>query len=107
MARQSTDLMERENEYRALGTVVSPVIERLIGTIRCEFLDCLAFRNACDLRRKLLLFKEYYNCDRVHRGIDGTVPNPTPLKMDRKTARLHNHRWRSYRYGLPQLPIAV
>ena len=51
-----------------------PVIGHLIGTIRREFLDHVPFWNARDLRRKLLQFKEYYNRDRVHRGLGGTIP---------------------------------
>jgi hypothetical protein len=48
-----------------------PCIERLIGTIRREYLDRLFFWTADDLERKLGLFKHYYNAARVHHGAIG------------------------------------
>jgi len=53
-----------------------PFVERLIGTVRREYLDHVPFWNVHDLERKLLQFKEYYNRERVHRGIRGTIPDP-------------------------------
>jgi len=38
-----------------------PFVERLIGTVRREFLDQVPFWNACDLERKLSEFQVYYN----------------------------------------------
>ena len=38
-----------------------PFVERLIGTIRREFLDKTLFWNAVDLQRKLDAFQDYYN----------------------------------------------
>src|SRR5258706_13390961 len=49
-------------------------VERLIGTIRREYLDRAFFWNAADLVRKLNEFRSYYNAHRVHRSIDGTPP---------------------------------
>ena len=46
-----------------------PFIERMIGTIRREYLDHVPFWNAHDLERKLRLYKEYYNRDRPHQGV--------------------------------------
>ena len=43
-----------------------PFVERLIGTIRREFLDQVPFWAARDLERKLLSFKYYYNDQRSH-----------------------------------------
>jgi len=42
-----------------------PFIERLIGTIRPEYLDHVFFWNACDLERKLEAFRQDYNAHRV------------------------------------------
>ena len=47
-----------------------PFVERLIGTIRCEFLDQKLFWNAADLEKKLGVFMEYYNHPRT-----GTTPS--------------------------------
>jgi hypothetical protein len=38
-----------------------PFVERLIGTIRREFLDRTLFWNSLDLHRKLETFRAYYN----------------------------------------------
>ena len=55
-----------------------PFVERLIGTIWREFLDQVPFWSARDLDRKLLLFRKYYNRNRVHRGLGGSIPGPSP-----------------------------
>jgi putative transposase len=52
-----------------------PFVERLIGTDRREYLDQVLFWSARDLSRKLMLFQDCYNKDRVRRGLDGTPPN--------------------------------
>ena len=51
-----------------------PFVERLIGTIRREYLDRVFFWNAVDLARKLEAFRDYYNGHRVHRAIAGLTP---------------------------------
>ena len=51
--------------------VSHPFVERLIGTIRREYLDRVFFWNAIDLTRKLNAFGDYYNALRVHRSLDG------------------------------------
>ena len=84
-----------------------PFVERLIGTIRREYLDQVPFWGALDLERKLLLYKEYYNRDRVHRGLGGLVPDSKPANTDQNIARLNNYRWNSCCRGLYQLPAAA
>jgi hypothetical protein len=54
--------------------VSDPFVERLIGTIRREYLDRVFFWSAVDLVRKLGEFRNYYNAHRVHRALDGTTP---------------------------------
>jgi integrase-like protein len=51
-----------------------PFVERLIGTVRREYLDQVPFWSARDLEIKLMLFEEYYNKDCVHRGLDRAPP---------------------------------
>jgi transposase InsO family protein len=84
-----------------------PFIERLIGTLRREYLDRLFFWTADDLERKLDLFKNYYNAARVHQGLSGDTPGekaggPTP-----QPAGLENYRWQTHCHGLFDLPIAA
>ncbi len=47
--------------------VSRPFIERLIGTVRREYLDRLFFWNSVDLPRKLTAFRDYYNEFQRHR----------------------------------------
>ena len=87
--------------------VSHPFVERLIGTIRREYLDRAFFWNVIDLARKLDEFRDYYNAHRVHRSLDGTTPtqragapSSAPLSLDRYT-------WRQHCRGLFQTPIAA
>ncbi len=84
-----------------------PFVERLIGTIRREYLDQVPFWATSDLERKLLLSKEYYNSVRPHQGIDGAAPNARGENTTRKVVRLETGRWKSYCHGLYQLPEAA
>jgi len=84
-----------------------PFIERLIGTIRREYLDHTFFWNSQHLERKLMSFRQYYNRDRVHQSLDGETPaavggDPPPLR-----AKLCNYSWKSQCNGLFQTPIAA
>jgi len=54
--------------------VSHPFIERLIGTVRREYLDNVFFWNAIDLARKFDAFADYYNTHRVHCSLDGSTP---------------------------------
>jgi putative transposase len=84
-----------------------PFIERLIGTLRREYLDQTFFWNRLDLHRKLARFAAYYNQRRVHTGLGGR----TPFERDRATAsppaNLHHFAWRSDCSGLFHTPIAA
>jgi putative transposase len=52
-----------------------PFVERLIGTMRREFLDHVLFWNARDLERKLADFQAYYNAARSHASLQGHTPS--------------------------------
>jgi|ERR1035437_718220 transposase InsO family protein len=84
-----------------------PFIERLIGTIRREYLDRLFFWTADDLERKLELFKNYYNAARVHQGLFGDTPGEKAGGRKAQPASLENYRWQSHCHGLFELPIAA
>jgi putative transposase len=49
-------------------------VERLIGTIRREYLDQTLFWNQGDLERKFDSYKVYYNRHRCHTGLAGITP---------------------------------
>lgn len=81
-----------------------PFVERLIGTIRREFLDFVPFWTTRDLERKLASFMDYYNRQRVHRALDGDEPD---AQFPTETARLDHYRWETRCHGLYQLPVAA
>ena len=84
-----------------------PFVERLIGTVRREYLDQVPFWSARDLERKLVSFQDYYNKDRAHRGLDGAPPDEQGEITDRKIARLGGYRWEKRCRGVYQLPVAA
>jgi transposase InsO family protein len=84
-----------------------PFIERLIGTIRREYLNQLFFWNSLDLTRKLDAFRVYYNEFRVHRSLDGTMPAQCAGAEPPTPAKLSSYAWRQHCQGLFQTPIAA
>ena len=87
--------------------VSHPFVERLIGTIRREYLDCVFFWNLADLTRKLAEFRGYYNAYRVHRSLDGTTPAQRAGASSPARASLDRHTWQQHCRGLFQTPIAA
>ena len=53
-----------------------PFVERLIGTIRREYLDRILFWTTADLEAKLIGFQHYYNGHRTHAGLKGRLSEP-------------------------------
>ena len=49
-------------------------IERFWGSLWREFLETAVFTDLSDARTRIGLFIDYYNFQRVHRGLDGLVP---------------------------------
>ncbi len=84
-----------------------PFIERLIGSVRREFLDHLLFWNSLDLERKLTAFKDYFNNARVHASLDGNTPTEAGGKSTTRRADISHFTWQSHSHGLVQLPIAA
>ena len=83
-----------------------PFVERLIGTMRREFLDHLLFWNARDLERKLAEFQAYDNAACSHASLDGRTPLPFTDHRQVAPADLSRVRWVSYCHDLVQHPIA-
>ena len=84
-----------------------PFVERLIGTIRREYLDLVPFWTARDLESKLLSFKDFYNDQRCHYALGGDTPSAKTGKTRSKVVDLHSYRWRSHCRGLYHLPAAA
>ena len=84
-----------------------PFVERLVGTVRREYLDQMPFWNVHDLERKLDSFQEYCNRYRVHQGLKGQVPDPRDGSEDQPAVCLDDYRWKSHCRGLFQLPMAA
>ena len=84
-----------------------PFVERLIGTMRREFLDHVLFWNACALERKLGEFQAYYNAARSHASLDGHTPLTFASGNPIVAADLNHVRWVSHCRDLVQLPVAA
>jgi putative transposase len=82
-------------------------VERLIGTVRREYLDQIVFWNQCDLERKLEDYKTYYNQHRCHSGLAGVTPAQRSGAPPHPIANLQSYRWQSHCKGLFQTPIAA
>jgi putative transposase len=83
-----------------------PFVERLIGTIRREYLDHILF-GISDLERKLEAFRQYYNQNRVHQSLIGETPAVVDGASQTQHADLGNYSWLPHCNGLFQIPIAA
>ncbi len=84
-----------------------PFVERLIGTLRREYLDHVFFWNVLHLERKLAEFQVYLNRSRVHSALDGDTPAVVSGGAVTSRTELHNFRWQTHCRGLYQLPVAA
>ena len=84
-----------------------PFVERLVGTMRREFLDEVLFWNARDLERKLADFTAYYNSARSHAALEGYTPSGFASGRPPARAELDKLQWISHCRGLVQLPMAA
>ena len=87
--------------------VSHPYVQRLIGTIRREYLDRTFFWNAVDLARKLDVFQIYYNAVRVHRSLDGVTPAQCAGGPSPASAALDHYAWSQHCRGMFQTPLAA
>jgi putative transposase len=81
-----------------------PFVERLIGTLRREYLDRTMFWTTADLESKLLQFRTYFNNHRTHQSQEGRTPE-TPLS--RPIANLRSFRWQPHCGSLYQTAMAA
>jgi len=84
--------------------VSHPFVERLIGTIRREYLDHALFWTTADLENKLLDFGTYFNNHCTHISREGRTPE-TPVS--RPVANLRSFRWQPHCRALYQTPVAA
>jgi putative transposase len=84
-----------------------PFIERLIGTIRREYLDHVLFWNRLDLQRKLARFARYYNHVRVHSALSGMTPADRGNRASPRVADLLRFSWQAHCHGLFHTPVAA
>jgi len=84
-----------------------PFIERLVGTIRREYLDRLFFWNSNDLQNKLDAFQRYYNSNRAHSSLDRKPPAVKAEEVSANVISINQYRWKSVARDLFQLPIAA
>jgi hypothetical protein len=87
--------------------VSHPFVERLIGTIRREFLDQLTIWNTIDLSESWKSSETIATKVAFHQSLNGSTPgersgNPPPAH-----AVLDHYAWRHHCRGLFQMPIAA
>jgi hypothetical protein len=97
-------ILETDEVKSVPDTPIShPFVERLIGSIRREFLDQTFFWTATDLERKLLGYQQYFNHHRRHSGLDDGIPVCT----EAMAINLKDFRWQHHCRGLFELPVAA
>jgi hypothetical protein len=83
-----------------------PLVERLIGTVRREYLDRILFWTMADLETKMIDFQHYYNGHRAHAGLEGRLPVPAAAGS-MSPIGLESYQWGRHCRGLYQTPIAA
>jgi Integrase core domain len=97
--------VESQHRHAAqLNTHAHPFVERLIGTVRREYLDHILFWTTTDLENKLLDFRTYFNDHRTHTSREGRTPD-TPAS--RPIANLRSFGWQPHCRSLFQTPMAA
>jgi transposase InsO family protein len=80
----------------------NPYVERVIGSIRRDFLDRHIIFNERHLRRVLTEYIRYYNENRTHLGLEKDCPEPRsiehpdsgPIQSEPMVGRLHHRYYR-------------
>jgi transposase InsO family protein len=84
-----------------------PFVERLIKSVRYEYLDSVLFWNGVDFEQKLSSYKEYFNSGRVHRSLGGEFPLQVANEMRVKHADIADYKMKSFCNGMFRIPIAA
>jgi transposase InsO family protein len=84
-----------------------PFVERLIGTLRHEYLDQVPFWGTADLRRKLAEFQNFYNAHRTHASLGGETPFQRAGAPVVSSISIEHFSWQSHCRGLFHTPIAI
>ena len=87
-----------------LNAHAHPFVERLIGTIRREFLDHVLFWTAADLESKLFAFQTYFNSYRTHASLKGQTPIES---AESRGLNIKSHRWQKHCRALYETPTAA
>lgn len=108
----------RELEKRGIRQIVAKPrrpqtlgkIERFWGTLWRECVETAVFRDLEDARRRIGLFIDHYNFQRVHQGIDGLVPadryfGAAPEVLQTLRARVAANALELARHGVPKQPV--
>lgn len=108
----------RECEKRGIKqTVAAPKhprtlgkVERFWGTLWRECLQTAVFIDVEDARRRIALFIDYYNFQRVHQGLDGLVPadrffGAAPEVLASLKQRVAANAAEMAKNGLPKKPL--
>jgi putative transposase len=106
--RANLQVLEIEEIKTVPYTPIShPFVERLIGTIRREYLDQVPFWGATDLKRKLAEFQAFYNAHRVHAALGGQTPGFRAGQASAVPLSLHHFGWQTHCRGLFHVPVAA
>src|SRR5229473_4674703 len=101
MASQSADPGGDRNQAVPYVPLSHPFVERLIATIRREYLDHMLFWTSADLE---LDFRTYFNHHRTHHSREGRTPH---MPVSPPVANLRSFRWQPHYRGLYQTPVAA
>jgi putative transposase len=107
MASESADPRHPGSEDAPIRATFPPFVERLIGTVRREYLDQVCFQHVPDLERRLAEFQIYFNRSRVHSSLAGDTPAQVSGDPLAPPAQLHNFCWQPHCRGLYELPVAA
>lgn len=111
-------LFTKELEKRGIRQIVAAPrrpqtlgkIERFWGTLWRECLEAAVFLDMADAQRRIGLFLDWYNFQRVHSGIDGLVPadryfGAAPEVLKTLKERVAANALELARHGVPKQPF--